>query len=86
MADFNVKLCKEHGFAPSFRKCSLYETNDNGWWKRDYALARRMAVTSTLLQHTSINLQTWTSPDGISANQTDHVMTDSHQIMHRNRL
>lgn len=39
--------------------------------------ARRISVNSTLFQHKSINLQTQTSPDGLSADQIDHVITDS---------
>jgi hypothetical protein len=43
----------------------------------DFAMARGMAVSSTLFQYKSIHLQTQRSPDGLSANQINHVMTDS---------
>jgi hypothetical protein len=43
----------------------------------DFAIARNMAISSTLFQHESINKETWRSPDESTLNQTDHVMIDS---------
>jgi hypothetical protein len=43
----------------------------------DSAIARNMAISSTLFQHKRIHKETWRSPDGSISNQTDHVMIDS---------
>jgi hypothetical protein len=37
-----------------------------------------MAINSTLFQQKSIHLQMCRSPGGLSANQTDHIMINSH--------
>jgi endonuclease/exonuclease/phosphatase family metal-dependent hydrolase len=78
MGDFNAKVGKEHGFTPNVGQFSLHEeTNDNGWRMIDFAMARGMAISSTLFKYKSIHLQTWRSPDGLSASQIDHVITHS---------
>jgi hypothetical protein len=77
MGDFNAKV-RKNSFAPNVGQYSLHEkTNDNGWRMRDFTVARGMVVSRTLFQHKSIHLQTWRSPDGLSANQINHVMIDS---------
>jgi hypothetical protein len=44
----------------------------------DFEMARSMAINSTLFQHKSIHLPTCRSPGSLSANQTDHIMMNSH--------
>jgi hypothetical protein len=48
-----------------------------GWRMVDFAIARKMAISSTLFQHKRIHQETWRSPDGLTSNQIDHVMIDS---------
>jgi hypothetical protein len=75
VGDFNAEVGKEYGFEQNVGKYSLHkEKDDNGWRMIDFARARSITVSSTFFQHKSIHLQTWRSPDGLSANQIDHVM------------
>ena len=45
----------------------------------DFAIAKNMAISSTLFQHKRIHKETWRSPDEFATNQIDHVMIDSRQ-------
>jgi hypothetical protein len=40
----------------------------------DFATSRDLVISSTKFPHKNIHLQTWISPEGLRANQTDHVM------------
>jgi hypothetical protein len=77
MEDFNTKVGKEPGLTPNIGKYSLHEeTNNNGWKMTNFAIARNMAVSSTLFQHKRIHKETWKSPYESISNQSDHVMAD----------
>jgi hypothetical protein len=52
MGDINAEFGKEHGCSPNVGKHSLNEKiDDNGRRRIDFARARSMAVSSTLLEH-----------------------------------
>ena len=40
----------------------------------DTATSKNLVVTSTMFPHRNIHKYTWTSPDGKTHNQTDHVL------------
>jgi hypothetical protein len=56
---------------------SLHETsNDNGVRVVNFATSKNLAVKSTMFPLRKIHEYTWTSPDGKTHNQIDHVLVD----------
>jgi len=56
MGDFNAKVGKEPGLAPNVGKYSLHEeTNNNRWRMIDFAITKKMAISSKLFQHKRIH-------------------------------
>jgi hypothetical protein len=55
----------------------LHETsNDNGVRVVNFATSKNLVVESTMFPHRKIHKYTWTSPDGKTHNQIDHVLVD----------
>lgn len=74
MGDLNAKIGKDYK-AANIGKHTLHDiTNDNGERLCDFAITRDFVVSSTMFPHKNIHLQTWTSPDGNTTNQIDHVL------------
>jgi hypothetical protein len=60
---FNANVARENILKPTIGNDSLHEiSNDNG--------------VTTLFTHGKIHKCTWTSPDGKTHNQTDHILID----------
>jgi len=77
MGDLNAKIGKEKLYQQVAGKYTLHEsTNGNGEWACEYAIANNMKIVSTCYQCKRIHIGTWTSPDGNTVNQIDHVMVD----------
>ena len=57
---------------------SLFHSNTdiNIKWLHKFATSRNLIVKSTKCLHRNIHKYTWTSPDGITHNQIDHVLVD----------
>jgi hypothetical protein len=73
----------DHGFALSYKiienqqlgvKVCMID-NDNGVVK--FATSKNLIVKSTMFPHRNIHKFTWTSPDGKTHNQIDHILTDT---------
>jgi hypothetical protein len=75
--DFNAEVGREDIIEPRIGNESLHETsNDNGVRVVNFAKSKNLVVNSTMFPHHKINKYTWTSPDGKTHNQIDHVLVD----------
>jgi exonuclease III len=75
LGDFSVKVGTEDIFKPTIRNESLHETsNDNGVRVINFATSENLVVKSTMFIHGKIHKYTWTSPDGKTHNQIDHIL------------
>jgi hypothetical protein len=46
----------------------------------NFAISKNLVVKSMMFPHWNIHKQTWTSPDGKTDNQIDHVSGDGSQV------
>ena len=77
LGDFNAKVGREDIFKPIIGQESLHQdSNDNGVRIVNLATSKNLVVKSTMFPHRSIHKYTWTSPDGKTHNQIDHVLID----------
>jgi hypothetical protein len=68
---------KEDIFRPTIGNESLHETsNDNGVRVVNFVTSKNLVVKSTMFPHRKIHKYTWTSPDGKTHYQIDHVLVD----------
>jgi hypothetical protein len=64
-------------YKPIIGNESLHEaSNDNGVREVNFATSKNLLVKSTIFLHCDIHKHTWTSPDGVTHNQIDHVLID----------
>ena len=76
LGDFNAKLGREDIFKPIIGQESLHQdSNDNGVRLVNFATSKNLVVKSTMFPHRNIHKYTWTSPDGKTHNQIDHLLT-----------
>jgi hypothetical protein len=74
--DFSAKVDKDI-FKPTIANESSHEiSNDKGVRVVNFATSKNLIVRSTTLPHRSIHKFTWTSPDGKTQNQVDHILAD----------
>jgi hypothetical protein len=77
LLDFNAKVGRENIFKPIIGNESLHEANnDNGVRVVIFVTLKNLIVKSTTFPHRDIHKHTWTSPDGVTHNQIDHVLID----------
>jgi endonuclease/exonuclease/phosphatase family metal-dependent hydrolase len=77
LSDFNAKVGRENIFKPTIGKESLHEiSNDNGVRVVNFAMSKNLVVKSTMFPHPQIHKHNWTSPEGKTHNQIDHVLID----------
>jgi hypothetical protein len=77
LGDFNAKVDREDIFEPTIGKESLHEiSNDNGVRLANFATSKNLRVKSMMFPHRNIHKYTWTSPDGKSHSQIDHILVD----------
>jgi hypothetical protein len=76
LGDLNAKVGRENIFKPTIGNESLHEiSNDNGVRIVNFATSKNL-VKSTMFPHRKIHKYTWTSPEGNTHNQIDHVLID----------
>ena len=62
---------------PTIGQESLHQdNNDNGVRLVNFTTSQNLVVKSTMFPHRNIHKHTWTSPDGKTHNQIDHVLID----------
>jgi hypothetical protein len=77
LGDFNAKVGRENIFKPTIGNESLHEiSNNNGVRVVNFATSKNLVVKSTMLHHRNIHKHTWTSPEGNTHNQIDHILID----------
>jgi len=77
LGDCNSKVGREKNFKPTIVQVSLHQDiNDNGFRLVKFATSQKLLVKSTMFPHQNIHKYTWTSPDGNTHNQIDHVLID----------
>jgi hypothetical protein len=81
MGDFSAKVGREDIFKPIIGNKSLHEgSNDNGVRVVNFVTSKNLIVKSTKFPHCDIHKHTWTSPDGVTHNQIDHVLIEKDNI------
>jgi hypothetical protein len=77
LRDLNAKVGREDIFKSTTGKQSLHEiSNDNGVRVVNFATSKNLIVKSTMFPHHNIHKYTWTSPDGKTHSQIDHILID----------
>ena len=80
LGDFNAKVGRENIFKPTIGNESLrQDSNDNGVRIVNFATSKNLIVKSTMFPHRNIHKYTWTSPNGKTHNQIDHILIDGRQ-------
>jgi hypothetical protein len=77
LGDITAKVGKEDVFKPIICNESLHEaSNDNRVRVVNFATLKYLIVQNTTFPDSNIHKYTWTSPDGVTHNQIDHVLID----------
>jgi hypothetical protein len=77
LGDFNAKVAREDIFKLTNGNESSHEiSNDNGVRVVNFVTFKNVVVKSTMFSHRSIHKYTWTSLDGQTHNQIDHILID----------
>ena len=77
LGDFNAKVGREYIFRLTIGNESIHQdSNDNGIRIVNFAISKNFVVKSTMFPHRNIHKYTWTSPDGKTHNQIDHILID----------
>ena len=78
MGDLNAKVGSNNkGKETIMGKHGLGDINDNGERLTSFCQENRLVIGGTIFQHKNIHKQTWTSPDGKTKNQIDHIIINS---------
>ena len=75
LGDLNAKVGSDNtGREHVMGKHGIGTINDNGERLADFCEENNLLIGGTLFQHKHIHKTTWTSPDGTTKNQIDHVI------------
>jgi hypothetical protein len=68
---------RENIFKPTIGNESLHQdSNDNEVRIINFATSKNLVVKSTMFPHRNIHKYIWTSPDGQTYNQIDHILIE----------
>jgi endonuclease/exonuclease/phosphatase family metal-dependent hydrolase len=77
LGDFNAKVGRENIFKPTIGNESLHQdSNDNGVMIVNFATSKNLVVKNTMFLQRNIHNYTWTSLEGLTHNQIDHILID----------
>jgi hypothetical protein len=83
LGDFNAKVGREDIFKLTIGKESSCKiSNDNGVRLVNFTTSKNLRVKSRMFPHRKIHKYTWTSPDGKTLNQIDHILVDRYIRMY----
>ena len=73
--DMNAKVGdNNHNYERVMGKHGLGQRNNNGERLCEICDMNELMITGTLFPHKTIHKATWTSPDGVTRNQIDHIL------------
>ena len=68
---------RENIFKPTIGNESIHQhSNDNDVTIVTFVTAKNLVVKSRMIPHRNFHKYTWTSPDGKTHNQIDHILID----------
>ena len=77
LGDFYAKVGRKNIFKTTTGNESLHQDrNDNGVRTVNFATSKYLIVKAMMFQHLYIHKYTWTSLDGKTHNQIDHILID----------
>jgi hypothetical protein len=77
LGDVSAKVGRENIFKRTIGNESLHEiSNDSGVRVVNFATYKNFVVKCTMFPHCRIHKYTWTSPEGNTHNQIDHILID----------
>jgi hypothetical protein len=77
LGNLNSKVERENIFNPALgNECLHQDSNDNGIRIVKFAPSKKMVAINTMFPHQNIHKYTWTSPDGKTHSQIDHILID----------
>ena len=77
LGKFNAKMGREDIFIPTIWNNSLHQySNFNGVRIVNFVTSKNLVVKSTTFLHRNIHKYTWTSLDGKTRNQINHILVD----------
>jgi hypothetical protein len=77
LRDLDAKVRRENIFKPIIGNESLHQgSNDNSVRILNFDTSKNLFVRNTMLPHRNFRQYTWTSPDGKTHNQIDHLLID----------
>jgi endonuclease/exonuclease/phosphatase family metal-dependent hydrolase len=74
LGDFNAKVGREDIFKPTAVNECVHEIS--GVRLVNFASSKNLRIKSTMFPHRNIHKYTWTSPDGKTHNQIDHILVN----------
>jgi hypothetical protein len=77
LGDFTAKVGREDILKRTVWNERLHEiSNDNGFRVVNFTTSKNLIIKSIMFPHRNIHKYTWTSPDGNTHNQIDHILID----------
>jgi hypothetical protein len=77
LGDFNANVGRENIFKLTIKNESLHDiSNDNRVRVVNFPTPKNLFVKHTMFPHCKIYKYTWTSPEGKTHNQIDHILID----------